>query len=69
MNKSKLLIADEEGYTYEVSVGIQRQLEKTYEKGTKEYVDAAGNLLDIFKVNPRRFFENAFIKVGHVNAR
>jgi len=64
-----LMIADEEGYIYKVSGGIERQLEKTYEKGTKEYVDAAGKLLDMFKNNPRRFFEDAFVKVGHVNAR
>jgi hypothetical protein len=64
-----LLIADEEGYIYKLSEGIERQLDKIHDKGTKEYVDAAGKLLDMFKSNPRRFFENAFVKVGHVNAR
>jgi len=62
-------IVDEEGYMYRVSSGVCRELCKIHEQGTIEYVNAAGRLLDMYKVNPRRFFDGAFTKVGHVNTR
>jgi len=65
----KMRIADEEGYVYVVASGICRVLAKTHEENSIEYVNAAGRLLDMYKVNPRRFFEGAFVKVGHVNTR
>jgi len=62
-------IADEEGYIYEVSFDIIKQVSKTHEKDSIEYVDAIGRLLDMFKSKPHRFYADAFKVIGHVNTR
>jgi hypothetical protein len=62
-----VIIIRDNGEMYRASKAIEKQLSKVYEKGSKEYVNAAHSLLDMYKANPSRFGvfnEVAFKKVS-----